>query len=338
MAIPHNKPTLGKEEADASARVIHKGWIAQGPEVGTFEDELCKWFDLPVGHAVVVSSGSAALYFALVTLQAKGKRVGVPVYSCSALTNAVHLVGAKAVFLDTALDSPNFDPQAAKTAKLDILIAPSIFGIPTNHIDMPGLYVIEDIAQSFGARSNGEHIGIRGDIGVCSFYATKMFTTGGQGGAVISRDLSLIEAVRDMRQFDGRADRHPRFNFQITDMQAAVGREQLKRLPKLIDKRETLFKIYRSKGLPLLEAPSQIEQPVRFRAVIRCKRPKKIIEILRQQEVHAIIPVEPFEILAPESDCPNSYNLARTTLSLPIFPDLNEIEAQRIAEIVSKNI
>ena len=77
-------------------------------------------------------------------------------------------------------------------------------------------------------------------------------TTGGQGGAVISRDKALIEKVRDYRQFDGRDDAKLRFNFQMTDMQAAVGRVQLGKLPEFLEQREHLFGIYREAGLDLL--------------------------------------------------------------------------------------
>ena len=336
MTVPHNMPTLGSDEAAVAARVIAGRWVAQGPEVRAFEDELCRWFGLPLGHAVAVSSGSAALFIALTALKARGKRDGVPVYSCAALPNAVHLAGAEPVFLDTAPNSPNFDPEAAGGVQFDILIAPSIFGVPAQLPAGLRCSVIEDIAQSFGARVGGKPVGLRGDIGVCSFYATKMFTSAGQGGAVIARNGSLVAAMQDFRHFDGRHDRLPRFNLQMTDVQAAVGRCQLERLGDFIGRRERLFGIYRRAGLPLLDAVRPSHMPVRYRAVVRTERPGRVIEALREDYVQAIVPVEPCEILTTEYSCPNAYALARSTVSLPIFPELPEAVAARIADLVKK--
>ena len=87
--IPHNLPTLGAEEQAAVIRVLQSNWVAQGPEVEAFENKLCRFLNIPDGHAVAVSSGSAALYLALWALDGKNKRIGLPVYSCAALRNAV---------------------------------------------------------------------------------------------------------------------------------------------------------------------------------------------------------------------------------------------------------
>lgn len=212
---PHNIPTLGLEEQIAAARVLGSGWVAQGPEVEAFENELCEFFNLPSGHAIAVSSGSSALYLALWVLEGNNKRIGLPVYACSALRNAVGLVNGQAVYIDCAIDSPNVDISAACSSDIDILIAPSMFGIP---VDLPATRnykVIEDIAQSLGAMSSGQRIGLRGDVGICSFYATKMMTSGGQGGAVVSHDKTLIDKLKDYREFDCRDDAILRFNSHI---------------------------------------------------------------------------------------------------------------------------
>ena len=83
--IPHNKPTLGLEEEEAALRVIRSGWVAKGKEVESFQNEFCKFMGLPKGHAAAVSSGTAALFLALVMSRGKGKNVASPGYVCSAL-------------------------------------------------------------------------------------------------------------------------------------------------------------------------------------------------------------------------------------------------------------
>lgn len=331
--ITHNKPTLGLEEQVALKRVIDSGWVAQGPEVEAFEQDLCRFFGLPDGHALIVSSGSAALYLALWALDGKDKRIGVPVYSCAALRNAVGLIGGKTVYLDCTTNSPNVDIAQANMLNIDILIAPSMFGIPVTLPISRSYKLIEDLAQSIGASVEGKLIGLRGDVGICSFYATKLITSGGQGGAVISRDKGLIDMVRDFRAFDCRDDSRLRFNFQMTDLQAAVGRVQLRRLHEFIAQRERWFSLYRQAGLELVGDKTNSLHSVRYRSVMRCTNPSKVIDKLASEGVRAIVPIEEFELLDTPESYPAAKALANTTVSLPVYPDLREEDVVRIARI-----
>lgn len=331
--IPHNLPTFGLEEQSAAARVLASGWVAQGPEVEAFENELCRFLDIPDGHAVAVSSGSAALYLALWVLGGKGKLIGLPVYACAALRNAVGLIGGKCAYLDCEKDGPNIDTAATVKAGIDILIAPSMFGIPADLPNTRNFLIVEDLAQSLGAKFSGRRIGLRGEVGICSFYATKLMTTGGQGGAIVSRDRALIEKVRDYRQFDSRNDTKLRFNFQMTDLQAAIGRVQLGKLPKFMEQRERLFGIYANAGLELLGSSSESTEPVRYRAVMRCAEPARLIEALRNNGVRAIVPVERWELLDEPEKYPAADRLANTSISLPLYPGLAVNDAQKIADI-----
>ncbi len=273
--IPHNKPFLGEEEKKIAQNVISSGFISQGLEVSAFENELCHFFGLPDGHAAVVSSGSSALYLALWSLDGKDKKVGLPVYSCASLRNATGMIGARTVFLDCDDQGPNLNVKHAQQRDVEILMAPSMFGIPIELPSQRKFKVIEDLAQSLGAKVDGKPIGLRGDIGICSFYATKMITSGGQGGAVISRDKKLIDKIKDYREFDCRDDNKLRFNFQMTDLQAAIGRVQLKKLPAFINQREKWFQIYSEIGLNLIDSKLKNHTSVRYRIVHRCKNPKK---------------------------------------------------------------
>jgi perosamine synthetase len=168
-------------------------------------------------------------------------------------------------------------------------------------------------------------------MGVCSFYATKMMTTGGQGGAVISRDKALIEKVRDYREFDRRDDVNLRFNFQMTDLQAAVGRVQLNRLPEFIRRREKWFAMYQGDGLDLVDDRSREVQPVRYRIVMRCTEPLRVISAFASAGIRAIIPIEKGELLDDSARYPVASALANTTASLPAYPGLREEDVARIA-------
>ena len=334
--IPHNYTTLGHDEQAAAVKVIRSGWVAQGIEVAAFENRVCQFLNIPEGHAVAVSSGTAALYLALWALEANNKRVALPVYSCTALRNAVGLIGAIPIYLDCASESPNTGVPDSGYSDIDILIAVSMFGIPIDLKKTEAVEnkykIIEDIAQSFGSSLRGEKIGLRGDLGICSFYATKMMTTGGQGGIVVSKDKSLVDRIRDYREFDCRSDSINRFNFQMTDIQAAIGIAQLDRLPMFIDQREKWFSIYKNSGLNLIDA-SPHAQPVRYRIVMRCINPLGVIERLSKAGVKAIVPIDAYELLDHSKIYKEALKMTCTTVSLPAFPSLMESDVIQIARI-----
>lgn len=318
--IKHNKPTLEIEEQQAAVRAIQSGWIAQGSEVTYFENELCDFLGLPEQHAVAVSSGTAALFMALWALQAEKKTVAIPVYACSALRNAIGLAHAEEILVDITEESPNICLNSVRTSNADIVIAPHLFGLPSNLKKLDNIDIIEDCAQAIGASVLGVPVGLQGKIGVFSFYASKLITSGGQGGMLVSRDSSLISAVRDFRNFDCRKDHHLRFNFQMTDIQAAIGRVQLKKLPLFLSRRNEIFEMYRQAGLDLLG--KDIDSSARYRAVIKTPDANKIMTYLFKKGIQAIVPLEDWELLGDSNLFPNAFRLTQETLSLPIYPSL----------------
>jgi len=324
---------LGQREVDAATRVLARGWVAQGREVEAFETEVCAYLGLAAGHAVALSSGTAALFVVLWALGARGKRVAIPVYSCAAVRNAVVMAGAEPVPIDVADDSPNMDLEQALHASADVIVAAHMFGVPDRwRSSSPSVHVIEDCSQALGARIGGRPVGTNGTAGVFSFYATKMLTSGGQGGMLVSTDKSLVDAVRDYRQFDCRRDRLPRFNLQMTDLQAAVGREQLSQLDAFVSKRREIRVRYASAGLPLwpaAEVPGI--EPCNYRAIIRAPNPQALIARLDETAIRAIVPIADWELLAEPGRFPRAAALAHSTVSLPIYPSLTQ---QEIAAVI----
>jgi perosamine synthetase len=329
--IPHNRPTLGAEEEAAAARAIRSGWLAQGKEVEAFETAFAGMHGLGGEHAVAVSSGTAALFVALAALGARGRRVAHPVYACSAVRHAIRLAGGVPVAIDNAPGSPHADSAAMAAARPDLAVAVHMYGLPADTSPLAGIPFIEDCAQALGARIGGRPIGLAGAAGIFSFYATKLITSGGQGGMLLARDASLAAAFRDYRQFDQRRDQADRFNVQMTDLQAAVGRTQLDRLPGFVERRERIWALYAARGLPLLDAaPGSGSAPVRYRAVLRAADPGAVLAKLGRAGVSAINPLEEWELLGPPADFPGAAALSRSTVSLPLYPTLGDGDAEAV--------
>jgi perosamine synthetase len=335
--IQHNKPELGKEESLAVNKVLKSGMLAQGEEVKHFEDEFCNFLGLPIGHAVAVSSGTAALYLALWALNAENKNIAFPSYVCSALRHGVAMVGAKEHLVDITSDSPNINLEIINKIKPDIAIIPHMYGIPVNVNSLEGIPIIEDCCQSLGAVIEGKSTGINGDLGIFSFYATKLMTTGGQGGMVVSKKKDFIESITDFREFDYRADNKKRFNFQMTDLQATIGRQQLRKLPDFLERREKIYKMYKDSGLELLDVQKNQRKkliPVRYRTVLKTPSPQKTIKKLLKNNIRAIVPIEDWELLDDGLQCPNALKLTKNTVSIPCFPSLTNNDVKKIIKSI----
>ena len=336
--IPHNRPTLGLEEEEAALRVIRSGWVAKGKEVESFENEFCEFMGLPKGHAAAVSSGTAALFLALVMLGGSGKNVGSPGYVCSALRNAVYMSEGKNVLVDVGHNSPNIDLGKLSEENPQIAIVPHMFGIPINISNLKKIPIIEDCAHALGARVNGKPVGLEGEFGIFSFYATKMITSCGQGGMIISKDKYLIKEIVDYVNFDNRRDKKKRFNFQMSDVQAAMGRVQFSRLNEFIEKRDKIFRYYKDLGLPLIDIKYKNENTssVRYRIILMCKNPELIKRKLFIKNIAVINPLETQELLSENKQFKFAKKLTKSTISLPCYPSLKKSELIKIGKEITK--
>jgi len=322
--IQHNLPTISIEEELAASNVLKSGWLSQGNEVIHFENEFCNFLNLPKGHAVAVSSGTAALYLSLWVLNSKGKNVAIPSYSCVALNNSIKMIGGESKFIDNEYNSPNIDIADLNDSNCEIAIIPHTYGIPVDINSIKTKFIIEDCCQSLGSIYNGNHTGLNGTIGVFSFYSTKIITSGGQGGMIVSKDKNLIDQIKDYRDFDMKIDTINRFNFQITDLQASIGRVQLSKLPDFLKRRKEIFEMYLNSGLDM--EISNYEQN-NYRAILKTKEQKLLLNKLLSNNIKSIIPLEESELLKPMKNCINYCN---NTLSLPIYPKLNNSEVKQI--------
>jgi perosamine synthetase len=262
--IPVARPWLGEEEAAAARRAILSGWVTQGPEVAAFEQEFAAAVGAP--HACAVSSGTTALHLALLAVGVgDGDEVITVSHSFIATANAVRYCGAVPVFIDVDAATFNMDPaliEPAISPRTRAILCVHQLGMPCNLsaiLDIGGrhgLPVIEDAACAIGSEllwgGAWEPIGRpRGVVACFSFHPRKLVSTG-DGGMLTTSDSALDEQFRLLRQHGMSvpdtvrhvsprviAERYPvvGFNYRMTDIQAAVGREQLKRLPLMLARR-----------------------------------------------------------------------------------------------------
>ena len=282
---------MGRQELQAASQLIRACAIGPGPEVTLLENEFCKFLGLPSGHAVAVSSGTAALYLALWALGAQDKTVAMPVYAGASLRSATALIGAREHLVDIAANRVHIDLAAATGSGADLAIVPHTFGLPASIVALKNLKVIEDCGDALGAKIGDTYVGLLGDIGVYSLSATSVITSGGQGGMLVSRHRAHVDKVRQYRQFSGEHDGLEHFNFTMTDIQAAIGRVQLEKLPNFLARREEIFAEYKAAGFALYDTDDAGVTPVRYRAVIKTDKQRQIIDYLAHGMIETVAPI-----------------------------------------------
>jgi perosamine synthetase len=330
--IPIAEPQLGDEELRNVTEAIQGGWISSK---GAFIEEFENNFSAYIGakHGVSTSNGTAALHLALIALGiGKGDKVLVPSLTFAAVANAVLYVGAEPVFLDSAPDYWCLDPSGVEK-KIDkftkAIIVVHIYGHPCEMrqiqeiAEKHKLLVIEDCAEAHGAEYCGQKVGSFGIISCFSFYGNKIITTG-EGGMCLTNDHDLKMKMRMFRDHGMNPQKkywHDviGFNYRMTNMQAAVGVAQLKKINKLIRRKIEVAHAYRRLLTKMPEVTAAPEMPWAksvfwlYSILVNPLHRDKIIELMGKNGIETRPFFYPCHIMPP-------YNKG---LSLPVAEDLS---------------
>ncbi|WP_204106222.1 MULTISPECIES: DegT/DnrJ/EryC1/StrS family aminotransferase [Spirulina sp. CCY15215] len=264
--IPFGRPWIDDRDRNAVMEVLHSPILTHGPQCKAFEQDFAEF--MGGGYAATVSSCTAALHLAYFHFGiGVGDEVIVPAQTHTATAHAVELVGATPVFIDCELKTGNLD-----LSQLESLITPRTKAISLVHFlgiscnmkeivalaERYDLKVIEDCALAVGTRFQDTHVGLWGDVGCFSFYPVKHITTG-DGGMFVSRHQDVVESVKKLRAFGVDRSFSERslpgmydvvtlgFNYRMSDIQAALGRQQLAKIGEILARRQENFTQFKTR-------------------------------------------------------------------------------------------
>jgi len=283
MKVPVAKPFLAKEEAQAAYETILTNWVTQGPKVQEFEEKFAHYVGSK--YAVAVSNCTTALHLALIVAGIKeGDEVICPSMSYIATANCIKYVNATPVFAEVKRETYNIDPADIRkkiTSKTKAIIAVHQVGLPFEIDEVKAiceefnLVLIEDAACAAGSSYKGKKIGSHSDLVCFSFHPRKVITTG-DGGMITTSNEEFAARLKRLRQHGMSVNDRIRhlsdkvivedhlevgYNYRMTDIQAAVGIEQLARLDEIIDGRRAIAAQYLQafQAIPFIELPSEGE-------------------------------------------------------------------------------
>ena len=221
------------------------------------------------------------------------------------------------------------------TPKTQAVIVPHMFGLPADieSIVALGVPIVEDCAHAVGAAVHGRYVGSFGVASILSFYATKMLGAG-EGGMVLSNNHELIEAVRDLRDYDEKETYRVRYNYKVTDIQAALIESRFSKLPSFIDKRNELAAIYSSE---LKETKVKIpfvpngRKHGWYRYVIQLENPSGFMKEMEKRGIECRRPVfKPLHRYLSVPGCMVTDAVWERAVSIPIYPSLSLDDVQRV--------
>ena len=364
-----SRSCVGDEEIAALTRVIQAGFLGMGSEVQSFEQEIKAYLETPL-EVICVNTGTAALHLALEGMDiGAGHEVLVPSITYLASFQAIAASGASPVACDVSPERVFIDLQDAERRVTEKTKAIMPVHYASDSTEMANVYkfaerhairVIEDAAHAFGCKRNGKKIGAAGDVLCFSFDGIKNITSG-EGGAVITGDLELARRIRDARLLGVEKDtekryahqrswvfdvHHQGYRYHMSNLMAAIGREQLKKIDKFSGHRRTVATRYREmlaeqSGVKLLTLSDDDIVPHIF--VIRIINGKRdtAMQALRDAGIECGIHYQPNHLLAYFNQgygLQVSELLMSQLLSLPLHTMLTEHEQYRVVDVLKSSL
>ncbi len=353
--IPAAKPIIGDEERAAVDRVLRSGMLAQGPEVKAFEEEFSQHVE--GRHCVAVNSGTSALHLGFIAAGIKaGDEVIVPSFSFAATANSVALAGGTPVFADIDPKTFNMDP-----AHVESLITPRTKAIMPVHLyghiaamdqfeaicKKHNLILIEDSAQAHLATLNGRPTGAWGSVASFSFYPTKNMTAG-EGGMVTTDSADIARMLRLLRN-QGQEVIYQNevvgFNNRMTDIHAAIGRVQLRKLPGWTATRQNNAE-FLSANLKNVVTPfvapgtthAYHQYTIRIEGEDAAKRDRFMAQIRERGVgcgVYYPTPIHRLPSFKLQLDLPETEKVIKECVSLPVHPSLSKADLEKIVTVVN---
>lgn len=360
-----SQPSLTEAEVDSAAGAVRSGRITQGARVAELQDKFAAYIGSK--YALACSSGTSALHLALLAIGAgPGDEVIVPDLSFVATANAVTYTGAKPVLCDVNVDDWGLNVEQVKeliNERTIAIIAVHLYGVPCRVEELRkvaddyGLCLIEDAAEGLcGGTCPAVKLGTIGDIGTFSFYGNKIITTG-EGGMVVTNNKVLHDRMykyRGQGVVDGRRYYHDvvGYNYRMTDIQAAIGIEQLGRIDEILLKREAVFNAYKHElsGLesdwlliwPRPSQPAAVCAPWLFTVAFRHFIARREVELHLADAGYETRPVfVPMHLLPMYAGADSKFSVSNDIrsggLSLPTHSDLSRRSIDEICSIVRRS-
>lgn len=367
--IPLCRPYFDSEELYEIKEVLDSGWVSQGPKVREFENKVADY--IGAKYAIAVTNCTASLHLALLSLGiSMGDEVLVADYTFPATGHSVLYCGAKPIFVDVNLDTYNIDSDKIEekiTERTKAIIPVHTFGQPAEMDKIMkiahdyNLKIVEDAACALGAKYKTEHAGTIGDIGCYSFHARKGITTG-EGGMVVTSDKTLAEKIRYLSVFGMKSawDREkdqilsiPEFsdigyNYKMSDITAAIGVAQLKKIDMIIERKRKLAKYWDEKleDIDFITKP-YVQKDVRhiyqsYVALIdkNINRNKLISKLMKhgiQTQIGTYAShIQP--VYASQEKCPNSLDIFNRSIALPLYYELKEEDIDFVTKSIKISV
>lgn len=345
--IPIALPMMSHEEQDAATAVLSSGRLAQGPEVEKFEEEFAEF--IGVDYAVAVSSGTSALFCACKSMQSHTREhVSVPAFTFVSTATAPKFARYHVDFVDVDPLTCNMDPTSESSVFVHLYGNP--LGI-RHHVEESRGFVIEDCAQAIGSEVDGQKTGSFGDVGTFSFYATKNMTSGGEGGMITTNSRAVANRCRLLRSH-GEPMKYYHlalgFNFRMTELQAAIGRVQLRRLPEFNAARQANADRYlenidvRGISCPVGVVGHTYHQFVLIVGDEFSMTRNEFVSYLNSRGVGTgvhyptIVPHQPVFARSRTEQYPVSEMLSRSVVSIPVGPWLTSVDVKYIIDTINE--